>query len=436
MKNNKKRILILSRTPWRDDNSFGSSFSNIFGGINDIEIANIYCGQGTPKTMVATKFFQINEKMILRNLFNKKNKVGIDLSMKTLSDFSTEQIFNKKEQKLFNYFQKNRLLIFFWVRDIIWMLGRWKTKELNNFIDDFKPDLIFLPIYYWPYMNKIGLYVKKYSGKKMVGYISDDNYTLRQYSIDPFFWIDRLMKRKFVKMAIDQCEILYVISDVQKKDYDECFNKDCKILYKGGNFNREAPEKVEMGEPIKLVFTGNIGDGRYKTLALIGKALDLINEQKQMATLYIYSQTPLSNKIKESLSCRKSISFQGAVSFSEIEKIQIKADILVHVESFQLKERLRVRHSFSTKIVDYFQAGCCIFAVGWQNAASINYLIKNDAAIVAINQNEIILKLRELINRPEIIKIYRKKAWECGKRNHEIDAIQSNLLKDIKSVIG
>ena len=35
------KILVLSSTPWTNDNSFGNSFSNIFEGIEDVEIANI-----------------------------------------------------------------------------------------------------------------------------------------------------------------------------------------------------------------------------------------------------------------------------------------------------------------------------------------------------------------------------------------------------------
>lgn len=51
----------------------------------------------------------------------------------------------------------------------------------------------------------------------MVGYISDDCYTLRQFSLSPLFWIDRLWKRRYVKRAIDECMLLYVITDRQKK---------------------------------------------------------------------------------------------------------------------------------------------------------------------------------------------------------------------------
>ena len=58
------RILIVSNSPWRSDNSFGNSFTNIFEGISDIEIANIYCKYGKPQTTVASRFFKLQKKLL------------------------------------------------------------------------------------------------------------------------------------------------------------------------------------------------------------------------------------------------------------------------------------------------------------------------------------------------------------------------------------
>jgi len=125
----------------------------------------------------------------------------------------------------------------------------------------------------------------------------------------------------------------------------------------------------------------------------------------------------------------------GGVSYEKIPQIQEDADILVHVESMDLKERLEVRHSFSTKLVDYFYRSRCIFAVGTPDVASIEYLIKNDAALVATNVVEIKNQLNRIINNPSIINEYAIKAWECGKKNHQIHEIQNRLYNDLKSLV-
>ena len=109
-----------------------------------------------------------------------------------------------------------RWQIMFWARDAVWATGKWKTPQLDEFIKSVNPDIIFQPIYYSSFVDEVGLYAKKLTGAPMVGYISDDCYTLRQFSLSPLFWIDRLWKRRYVKRAIDECMLLYVITDRQK----------------------------------------------------------------------------------------------------------------------------------------------------------------------------------------------------------------------------
>ena len=127
---------------------------------------------------------------------------------------------------------------------------------------------------------------------------------------------------------------------------------------------------------------------------------------------------------------------KGSVSAEEVAKIQSEADILVHIESTDLKNRLLVRQSFSTKLVDYFHQAKCIVAFGPKDVASISHLVKNDAAVVADNEKELEEKLRKIIESPETICEYGKKAWECGKRNHQKNHIQKMLMKDFEDVIS
>ncbi len=422
------KILILSNTPWRTDNSFGNSFENIFGGMHDVEIANIYCRYGTPNSTIVKKSFQITEKSLISNLKNSSIPSGVE----TRTDFAID--LNIKEEKIFNNARKRRWYIYFWLRDLIWKFGRWKSDDLRRFIDSVNPDLIFQPVYYSNYLNDIALYLKEYTNVPMVGYISDDNYTLRQFSLSPLYWIDRLIKRQKVKRTIDLCEILYVISDMQKAEYDKCFKRECKLLWKGAKFDIKPEYKTNNGI-IKLVYTGNIGAGRYKQLANIGQALEQINKDGKKAELDIYTLTPMSSKMKKALDLPGSVTLKGGIPADRVAEIQSAADILVHVESFDLKSRLAVHQSFSTKIVDYLAQAKCIFAVGPADIASIDYLRKENAAVVATDKAEIKPQIEILINDRSKISEYGQKAWECGEKNHRISDIQSHLKKDFESLL-
>lgn len=429
------KILIVSNTPWDDNNSFGNSFSNIFGNNSNYEIANIYCQPGYPNTKVCNKFFQITEKGIINTILRRQINSGQEINSNGYIENNIVTL-SENDQKFLNKLKIFRWQLFFWIRDIIWSTGVWKSKSLDSFILDFQPDIVFLPIYYSSYLNQIGLYAKEISGVKMVGYISDDCYTLKQFSLSPLFWIDRLIKRLYIKKAIDKCQILYTITELQKEEYNEIFGNKCKVLFKGGDFKDSRDEYNLNKDQITFVYSGNLGSGRWKTLSLIAKAIEKLNNEKKYSKcqLHIYSNTPLSKKAKESLQINGVSILKDSVPYNKIKKIQRDADVLIHVESFELSERYSARLSFSTKIVDYLEAGRCILAVGWHNTGGINYLMQNDAAIIVVDRLKIYSSIKELLSSNKIVE-YSKKSYECGKNNHQIEKIRAKLYKDLLNLL-
>lgn len=425
------KILIVSCSPWREDNSIGNSYTNIFQGIKNIEIAHICCGSGEPNTEFVKTHFHINERNIIKNILNKENKIGFKVPNK--SEIKEETL-NKKQNPIMDFMKIHRFQIFFWARDIIWSFKNWISPELKEFVDDFNPDIIFAPFLDTKYLNEMLIFLKEYTSKPLIVYAWDDVYTLNQFSFSPFYWINRLDQRRKLKKVADISLEMYTISKIQQQEYSKLFNKDCKLLYKGYKFDNDPKFNRINSKPIKFVFTGNIAQSRWKTLAQIGEALRIINKDEVKAQLIIYSNSPINNKIRKAFDIEGSVLFKGAVPNSQVNKIQQEADVLVHVESFDKKEKLKVRMSFSTKLVDYFNSSKCIFAVGSIDVASIDYLLKNDAAIVSTSKNEIITNLRKIIENKSVIEEYNRKAWECGKRNHNIDDIQKMLYKTLNYI--
>ncbi len=126
----------------------------------------------------------------------------------------------------------------------------------------------------------------------------------------------------------------------------------------------------------------------------------------------------------------------GRASADQIPGIQSDADILVHVESFRFKERLLVHQSFSTKIVDHYLRARCTFAVGAPDVASIEWLLREDSAVVAASRDEIEPQLRRLLSDDHLLTEYAIKGYECGRRNHDIHAIQAMLRKHFAQYLG
>ena len=426
------RILVLSSTPWSDDNSFGNSFSNIFEGIPDIEVANIACRPGMPTSYLVKRYYQITEKSLIKNLLNKSFPSGMEIEIN-----SEKKIDNSFSQnlKLRAFGSKKRWQILFWMRDLIWAFGRWKTQSLKDFIDDFNPDIIFQPVYCSTYLNDIVNFIKKHTKVPMIGYISDDNYTLKQFSLSPLYWLSRIHTRRKVKRTIEQCELLYVISQIQKQEYEKIFTPPCKILTKCADFSDERkPAFKEPGEILKMVYAGNISGGRYDILAELAKAVEKLNVNSKKFQLDIYTLTPLSDKQKKCLST-ESVNLHSPVSYEEIREIQKNSDILLHCEGFSLKEKLAVHQSFSTKIVDYLETNRCIFAIGDDYCASIQYFIDNECGAVATNKEDIEKELFRLHNNCELLKEYAQKGWESGKKHHHKPLVQDMVKSDLNKFV-
>lgn len=421
------RVLILSRTAWDNGNSFGNTFTNLFSNIDDIEIANIYTGSGKPNNTVVSKYYQITEKMLISNIRNKNNLAGKEVFYEESKQY--EDTFNENAM---NFAKKKRWQILFWIRDFIWKIGRWKTDELLKFVDDFKPDIIYTPIYYSKYMCNLNLFFKEYLNIPMVGHVTDDVYTMKCLRFSPLFWIDRIMIRTKVKKLVMKCEYIDTFTDIQKNEYEKIFNKPFHILYKSADFSGNVPEYRQDNVPLKLVFTGNISSGRWRSLLLIANGLKEINKEEIKAQLVIYTATPMSLKMKKALNIQDSVLLIGSVPANQIKEIQEDADFLVHVESFALKDKLQVRMSFSTKIVDYLTRGKCILAIGPSDVASIDYFIKNDCGVSITNRKEMIDKLELIIEDNKIREKYGIKAWNCGMQNHNEQIIKKEFQESLK----
>ena len=259
--------------------------------------------------------------------------------------------------------------------------------------------------------------------------------SLKQFQFSPLYWLYRFKVRKCIRKTVALSDKVFTISQLQCNEYSREFNTCCSVLYKGGDFSREPPE-YNVSHPIKLCYTGNLSAGRWKTIIEIARALDVINKNKINATFNIYSITPLTERQIKMIERDNYVKFRGAVSGLEAQKIQSKSDILIHCESFDIKEKYKVRLSFSTKIVDYFLKKKCIFAVGDKNSALMKYLIENKAAICACDRETIYNVLYDLINSPNTLIQYADNAWNCGKKNHNILDIQKNILTVFKNVIN
>jgi hypothetical protein len=115
------------------------------------------------------------------------------------------------------------------------------------------------------------------------------------------------------------------------------------------------------------------------TLADLAENIVVYNnkQSKIRFQLEIYTQTAVTKEMKNLLHDSKQVFLLGKVSMEELDLIYDKSDILLHVESFDLKQKLITRLSFSTKIIDLVHSGRTILAICWSESSPFKYLNNN-----------------------------------------------------------
>lgn len=429
MKFERIRVLVVSYLPWRNDVSVGNTLSNLFDGLQDrIEFANIYFKGGKPQNDVAEHYFYISEAQLAKSIFMRK-AVGTEIEVENrgivFEDSPKIKMYNKARQ-----IRWESMLL---AQDIIGVLGVWKSKKLDQFIRLANPDIVFGPLGRVPVANALMRYIHDEYNIPVVAYAWDDHYSLKKKSYSPFFWIKTFFERRYIKKTADVCEFLYTITLPMMKEYHRYFNKECKLLYKGYDFSKPFPEKYTVNSPMRIIYMGNVGAGRWKVLAKVASVISEINKLNKKAELLIYTLSPLSEKMKKALTIDETSRIMNPVPNEQVLVTMKSADILLHVEPTNEKNRLFFRLSFSTKIVDYLYNARCILAIGGHTAA-MDYLIENDAAVVVLNEENLKKELERLINDDNLVIEYGKKAWQCGIRNHQKKAIQDLLYKDFMNL--
>lgn len=427
------KILVVSKDVWDVNNSFGNTFSNLFGGMENVELYNICCKNGESNSDILKESAQLSDKSVLKSIFKKKNdpcsiRKGIE---ETCDGECGKESSRKFARTTFNYI----------ARDFIWKLGRWKKSEtLNDFLDKIKPDVIYLPIYASWYMCDFQLYVIKKLGVPVVGHISDDVYGDLRAIRSPLKRFYVRVLRKKLKKIISECEYLEVFAENMQAEYEKKFGKKCYLIGKGIDFSRQKPNILSEegrtdGEEVTLLYTGNIGTGRYKVLCDIAKELDNCVGNKK-AVLKIYSATQLDNKMSKAFAKYSSLEFLGQISYQEVIEQQKKADYLVFVEDFSRTNVSAVRMSFSTKIIDYMMAEKPIFAVGPNEIYPIQLLKKNDLAIVSVNESELEENLERITSGKADGSVYVDNANRYLRENRDIKVIQKGIFDRLSDIVG
>lgn len=427
------RILLITDEVWNDHVYGNNVLQNWFEGMKDVEFAQICCTPGRPSNTMCTKYFQLTDSMMLKSLYGRKAGVGFSTALEEMW----------LETHTNNYISKSRFYSFMKkisgpavrvLREILWIGGRIDEGKLKNFVEEFNPDIVFCPrLLTWRLM-KVEKTVAKYTSAPFVAFTADDEASLRQYGLSPIFWINRLCFRKAFSKHIGLYKHYFTFSADQALEYNRKYGVSTSTLYKSGCFNDPYEEKP-INSPLRMVYAGRLYCNRWKTLSKIGDALKKINNGEVKIILDVFTQDKLTKKQQIELSKDKFINIKGGITAAQLSEEYKKADIALHVESLDRRNRLRTRVSFSTKIIDLMASSCAIMAICWGQHAGYQYLKEKDAAICVANYSDLLPTIERICSHPQIIEKYARKAHETGRLYHDKRDIQEQIVRKFKEFI-
>ena len=430
------KILLITAEEWNDYVYGNGVLTNWFTGF-DAEFAQIYTSPGSPSNKVCNKYFQIDERQMVKSLYSHY-KAGHEIETPTNKQEQDAAKCNAQRKGIYGIFKKLSLWMhtpIVMLQDFIWMTGRYDKAALQRFIDGYKPDVVFCPQLGNPKMWRLEKLVKGMTDVPFVAFTGDDEASYQQVSKSPLFWLRRWYCHNGLKNSVKIFSHYFMHSKEQAQDYTNEYSVPTSTLYKCGDFSNEFVKK-SVGSPIRLVYAGRLYCNRWKTLAEIGKALHEINKHGERMVLDIYTQEALTNEQRKALSPENSVYMKGSVNPQQLKEVYRNADIALHVESMDKKNRLATRVSFSTKIIDLMASSCAILAVCWNRHCGYQYLRDNDAAFCVDNYSDILPMLQRIVDNPSLVQNYAQKAYECGRKNHTREKIQKQIREKFEELIA
>lgn len=421
------KILIVGRVAWTINES---TLLGLFGGFPADRLAYICIETREPDYTHCQYHFQISEVAMLHKLVKWRTKTGRAL---TLKQCEIDQRTKRDEESLLRLVRAHRSIVFLYLRELLWRLGGWKSNELKSFVRDFHPDAVFCIGDPMPLMIRLARFIIRLADVPASLFMMDDIYTYTPcHSFLSRFY--RWKLRNEVIPLIHSCKAHFAISPKMKRECDRLFGTDCVLLTKGIEVFAEPLKQVH--SPVSIVYTGNLLYGRLETLVKVAQTVKSVNDSGAgHAFLKVFSQTELDNSQRKRLLVPGACQLFPAVPYADLVRVYDSADIVLFVESLEEKNKYIARLSFSTKLTDYLASGRCIFAIGAEDIAPMEYLSAAGIGVVCNSQEEIEDKLTDLLLHQELIYKYARDSSEFGKLNHSAKVMHNRLANCLYSIV-
>lgn len=432
------RVLVISHRAFNDKGASGNSLASYFKHWDPDTLAELYfyaelpCG---PMSGKCRRYYQITDFDALRSALGRpacgRTLDGADLAAAVEENDSGP---SRLQQLVYEFGRKKHPSVML-LRDAIWRAAHWRIPAFDRWVDEFRPQLVFLVGGDYRFAYDIARHVAGRCDIPLVVFMGDDWYGVSRFSLSPLYWLHRALLRRTMRRVVGSAARLFTACDQMSEEYQRIFGVEATTLPTA--CGPIAPEPaLGASAPTELSYIGKVSLGRWTTLRRIGEALGRINASQQRARLRIYSTERLNSRMVKRLTIPDAMEFMRGLSAVEVSRVIENSGILVHVESMDKVNRKLTRLSLSTKIPEYLASGRCIFAAGPAEVGSIRYIRDHEAGMVVTDMEALRENLETLISSPELRRRYALSGLRLAHQRHDAKVVGDLLEAALGGVAG
>ena len=365
------RLLIISNNVLSRTNNNGKTIYSYIKSLDCQNVRQLYFSGEIPM-IEGYEYYRLYDKDVIRERFSKIKK-----GSRILADPNVEDKWYREAKHTYGDIQRL-------ARELLWY-NAWSSKELWNWIDEYRPTHIFFHAGDACFAYDICMaIVKKYHCKLSV-YVTDD-YVMKKRDEKIFSKFRRILIRNKLIKCLSMTQTFFTVSDIMSIDYYKEFKrKSIPIVNITESLKLDGVHQSD--EKIKLIYAGSLYYGRDDLLKLLGESLCRYNKNNEKkAILTIYSNTDVKRTSLAAVNI-PSVILGGNIGQEELKLKYNEADVIVFVESFQKRYVEKTKYSLSTKIPESLSLERPILAIGPKDIGSMDVL--RDVAYCINDEKEI-----------------------------------------------
>lgn len=425
------RLLIVGTVPYNRQ-STSRAFDAYFHNWEKENIAQVFSDPAEPVRGHCGRLYQITDRRMLQRWFDRSVITGLRFFYE---DLPTEEHVSGDDAdgdpvgfigKLKALGQRHTPLSHL-LRKALWRKKFWCTPDFDQWLDEFKPECVFLSFSNDFFILEIALYVAQKYDIPICSSTGDDYYFDSKFSLNPLYYLYHEWYKSLNRKVFRHKGSAIYIGDKIRDKYNGAFGLDGETVYLVSDIERRPFRPINV-DNFTVRYFGNIGYGRNNSICDVATALGRIKSDLKVE---VYSGETDSVAIKV-LKQHPNVDFCGCIPYAEVMEKTLDSDILLVVEGLRKSDINLTRYALSTKVADSLASGCNIVGYGSTECGAIEYLERIGCVVVGHSVDQMEARLRNYLSDVEA----QRRNYDSARAVYESNHTRSQSNARVERIIN